>query len=194
MTAQCILLPSTAPTIANGEVSDKAECTHSVARIGCSSHLSARFLRGAVHCKKCEPIEYNVVFSVISAVFSAKLTRSTMPIYEYRCSACQFEKDALQKMADAPLVDCPNCGKPALVKLVSAAGFQLKGSGWYATDFKGSGSAKAADKPKPDGAAAATEGSNSAATEAGGSKPAEASSSKSESAAPPAPQTPGAGD
>jgi putative FmdB family regulatory protein len=62
-----------------------------------------------------------------------------MPIYEYRCSACGFEKDALQKMSDPPLVDCPSCGKPALVKLVSAAGFQLKGSGWYATDFKSSG-------------------------------------------------------
>jgi putative FmdB family regulatory protein len=117
-----------------------------------------------------------------------------MPIYEYRCSACQFEKDVLQKMADAPLVDCPSCGKPALVKLVSAAGFHLKGSGWYATDFKGSGSAKAADKPKSDSAAATGEGAKSAATEAGGSKPAETASGKSESAAPPAPATPAAGD
>ena len=77
-----------------------------------------------------------------------------MPIYEYRCSACGFEKDALQKMSDPPLVACPNCGKPALVKLVSAAGFQLKGSGWYATDFKSSGakpSAGKADLAKPDG-------------------------------------------
>ena len=70
-----------------------------------------------------------------------------MPIYEYRCSACGFEKDALQKMSDLPLVECPSCGKPALVKLVSAAGFQLKGSGWYATDFKSSGTKKpSADK------------------------------------------------
>lgn len=119
-----------------------------------------------------------------------------MPIYEYRCSACGFEKDALQKMADAPLVACPSCGKPALVKLISAAGFQLKGSGWYATDFKGSGSAKAADKAKPDGAAATADGSKSAGTESSGSKSAEPASSKSESAAPaPAPPTtPGAGD
>ena len=73
-----------------------------------------------------------------------------MPICEYRCSACGFEQDALQRMADAPLVDCPSCGKPALVKLVSVAGFQLKGSGWYATDFKGSGSGKSAEKAKPD--------------------------------------------
>jgi putative FmdB family regulatory protein len=117
-----------------------------------------------------------------------------MPIYEYRCSACGFEKDALQKMADAPLVDCPSCGKPALVKLVSAAGFQLKGSGWYATDFKESGSAKAADKPKPDGAAAATEGSKSPGTEASGSKTAEPTSSKSESAAPASSATPRVSD
>ena len=70
-----------------------------------------------------------------------------MPIYEYRCSACGFEKDALQKMSDPPLLECPSCGKPALVKLVSAAGFQLKGSGWYATDFKNSGSKPAAKTP-----------------------------------------------
>lgn len=59
-----------------------------------------------------------------------------MPIYEYRCQECGFEDEYLQKMNSAPLVDCPSCGKPALTKLVSAAGFQLKGSGWYATDFK----------------------------------------------------------
>lgn len=62
-----------------------------------------------------------------------------MPIYEYRCSACGHRKEALQRMSDAPLTDCPQCGKPALTKLVSAAGFQLKGSGWYATDFRNSG-------------------------------------------------------
>jgi putative FmdB family regulatory protein len=117
-----------------------------------------------------------------------------MPIYEYRCSACGFEKDALQKMADAPLVACPSCGKPALVKLLSAAGFHLKGSGWYATDFKGSGSAKAADKAKPEGAAAATEGSGSAGTEASGGKTAQPASNKSESATPAPSTTPGVGD
>ena len=66
-----------------------------------------------------------------------------MPIYEYRCSACGHELEALQKFSDAPLADCPSCHAATLVKLLSAAGFQLKGSGWYATDFKGSG-AKAA--------------------------------------------------
>jgi len=59
-----------------------------------------------------------------------------MPIYEYRCAACGFQKEYLQKMSDAPPTDCPQCGKPSLAKMVTAAGFQLKGSGWYATDFK----------------------------------------------------------
>jgi len=67
-----------------------------------------------------------------------------MPIYEYRCSSCGHELEALQKFSDAPLRACPSCKSDALVKLMSAAGFQLKGSGWYATDFKGSGS-----KPAP---------------------------------------------
>ena len=60
-----------------------------------------------------------------------------MPIYEYRCSSCGHELEALQKLSEAPLVACPSCNANALVKLVSASGFQLKGSGWYATDFKG---------------------------------------------------------
>ena len=67
-----------------------------------------------------------------------------MPIYEYKCSACQHEMESIQKFSDAPLVTCPACGKDALTKLVSAAGFQLKGSGWYQTDFRGSGSKPAA--------------------------------------------------
>ena len=67
-----------------------------------------------------------------------------MPIYEYRCEACGHKLEALQKLSDSPLTDCPVCGKSRLSKLVTAAGFQLKGSGWYATDFKGSGSKPAA--------------------------------------------------
>ena len=62
-----------------------------------------------------------------------------MPIYEYRCSSCGLQKDVMQKISDAPLNTCPACGKPTFSKQLSAAGFQLKGSGWYATDFKGSG-------------------------------------------------------
>ncbi|CAG9932313.1 FmdB family zinc ribbon protein [Candidatus Nitrotoga arctica] len=63
-----------------------------------------------------------------------------MPIYEYRCSSCGVQKDVMQKISDTPLTVCPACGKPTFSKQLSAAGFQLKGSGWYATDFKGSGS------------------------------------------------------
>ena len=59
-----------------------------------------------------------------------------MPIYEYRCKACGHEKEVLQRMSDKPLTKCPECGKRAFHKLVSAAGFQLKGTGWYETDFK----------------------------------------------------------
>jgi putative FmdB family regulatory protein len=66
-----------------------------------------------------------------------------MPIYEYRCGSCGFEKEYLQKVNDAPVAACPSCGSDAYVKLISAAGFQLKGSGWYATDFKNGA------KPKP---------------------------------------------
>lgn len=60
-----------------------------------------------------------------------------MPFYEYRCGSCGHEFEAMQKMSDAPLTDCPGCAQGALVKLVSAAGFRLKGGGWYETDFKG---------------------------------------------------------
>ncbi|WP_296509149.1 FmdB family zinc ribbon protein [Rhodoferax sp.] len=65
-----------------------------------------------------------------------------MPIYAYKCESCGFAKDVLQKISDAPLQDCPQCQAPAFKKQLTAAGFQLKGSGWYVTDFKG-GSAPA---------------------------------------------------
>lgn len=77
-----------------------------------------------------------------------------MPIYEYRCSACGHKKDHLQKHGDAPIAACPACGSASYAKQLSAVGFQLKGSGWYATDFKG--------------------GSCPVASEAGGSTSAEA--------------------
>ena len=64
-----------------------------------------------------------------------------MPIYEYRCSSCGHELESIQKLSDAPLLTCPACHADALVKLMSASGFQLKGSGWYATDFRGSSKA-----------------------------------------------------
>ena len=59
-----------------------------------------------------------------------------MPIYEYQCDACDHQMEALQKMSDEALTDCPSCSQPGLKKLISAAGFRLKGSGWYETDFK----------------------------------------------------------
>jgi putative FmdB family regulatory protein len=59
-----------------------------------------------------------------------------MPIYEYQCQACQNQIEALQKISDTPLLDCPQCGEASLKKKVSAAAFRLKGSGWYETDFK----------------------------------------------------------
>ncbi len=68
-----------------------------------------------------------------------------MPIYEYRCADCGFQEEYLQKVSEPPLTVCPSCGKPKFEKLLSAAGFQLKGSGWYATDFKG-GAKPAKDK------------------------------------------------
>jgi putative FmdB family regulatory protein len=75
-----------------------------------------------------------------------------MPIYDYRCSSCGVNKEVMQKMNDAVLTTCPECGKDTFVKQLSAAGFQLKGSGWYATDFKGGGS-----KPKEESAASSNE-------------------------------------
>lgn len=96
-----------------------------------------------------------------------------MPIYEYRCPSCGFQKEHLQKMSDEPLSVCPSCGTTGYAKQLSAAGFQLKGSGWYATDFKGGGTstvaAKADDKSesKPD-AKTETAASPSAAPPAGG--------------------------
>lgn len=79
-----------------------------------------------------------------------------MPIYEYRCDACGFQKEFLQKVSDAPLTDCPECTQPTLKKLLTAAGFKLKGGGWYATDFKnGSKPAKSDTASKPADAAPA---------------------------------------
>ena len=73
-----------------------------------------------------------------------------MPIYEYRCSSCGQQQEVMQKISAPLLTTCPKCGKETLVKMLTAAGFQLKGSGWYATDFKGKGSSPAA-KPAKEG-------------------------------------------
>lgn len=79
-----------------------------------------------------------------------------MPIYAYRCTACGQAKDILRKMSDPVLSECPFCGEPTFVKQVTAAGFQLKGSGWYVTDFRGDNKA-----PKAGDAAAGAEGGKS---------------------------------
>ncbi|MGH6626779.1 MAG: FmdB family zinc ribbon protein [Burkholderiaceae bacterium] len=70
-----------------------------------------------------------------------------MPIYAYKCESCGLAKDVLQKISDAPLTDCPHCGAPAFKKQLTAAGFQLKGSGWYVTDFRGGSASSGTSAP-----------------------------------------------
>ena len=95
-----------------------------------------------------------------------------MPIYAYKCASCGHAKDVLQKVSDPALTDCPQCGKSTFAKQLTAAGFQLKGSGWYATDFKGSstGAAAAASSDSPsDSGGSDTATATAAATPCGGS-------------------------
>jgi putative FmdB family regulatory protein len=89
-----------------------------------------------------------------------------MPIYEYRCDACGHELEAMQKMSDAPLSECPKCGEKALKKQLSAAGFRLKGGGWYETDFKSGKQKNLHDsgKKKPGAKKKAAAGSGSSKT------------------------------
>ncbi|MFT3813937.1 MAG: zinc ribbon domain-containing protein [Acidovorax sp.] len=93
-----------------------------------------------------------------------------MPIYAYKCSACGHAKDVLQKISDAPLTVCPACGAEAFSKQVTAAGFQLKGSGWYVTDFRGGSSGG------PGTSAPATESKDAGKAEAPAAAPAPAAS------------------
>lgn len=79
-----------------------------------------------------------------------------MPIYAYQCAACGHAKDVLQKVSDAPLTVCPACGATAFSKQVTAAGFQLKGNGWYQTDFKGGTSSAKSETPACDTGGCAT--------------------------------------
>lgn len=76
-----------------------------------------------------------------------------MPIYEYSCKSCGYEKDVLQKLNDAPLTQCPECAEHTFVKKISAAGFRLKGSGWYETDFKSGAKKNLASSDKDKGSA-----------------------------------------
>jgi putative FmdB family regulatory protein len=94
-----------------------------------------------------------------------------VPIYEYRCADCGHQQEFLQKAADAPLTVCTKCGKDSFSKLLSAPGFQLKGSGWYATDFKnkgGSSTAKADAKKDSGGSSEGGDGGKQAASAACG--------------------------
>jgi putative FmdB family regulatory protein len=91
---------------------------------------------------------------------------TAMPIYAYRCSACGHAKDVLQKMSDPALTTCPSCGAESFSKQVTAAGFQLKGSGWYATDFRNGGSSSGATSAPSTGPAASP-----APSDGGGSSP-----------------------
>ena len=117
-----------------------------------------------------------------------------MPIYAYKCAECGHQMDVIRKVSDPPLTDCPSCGKPALVKQVTAAGFQLKGAGWYVTDFRDQGSGKKKDTAKPDEKAATdqstdskTETKSDSKTETADSKGATKTETKTDSSAKPGP-------
>ena len=82
-----------------------------------------------------------------------------MPIYEYQCQSCGHEHEALQKMSAEPLIHCPACSEPELKKKISAAGFRLKGSGWYETDFKGGNKKNVVGEAEPKSKPASKSGS-----------------------------------
>ena len=106
-----------------------------------------------------------------------------MPIYAYKCESCGHAKDVLQKMSDDPLTKCPSCGAPTFNKQLTAAGFQLKGSGWYATDFKGGAAATSAPAVAGTAGGAAGAVSPSTSSDTGGSSPAAEPSASVASAA-----------
>jgi putative FmdB family regulatory protein len=109
-----------------------------------------------------------------------------MPIYAYRCAACGHAKDVLQKLSDAPLTACPACGAPQFEKQVTAAGFQLKGSGWYVTDFR-EGANKKADKPAEKSADAKTDAKADTKSADAAASPAPAATPAAAAAPSPAP-------
>ena len=109
-----------------------------------------------------------------------------MPIYAYKCTACGFAKDVLQKMSDAPLTECPSCGKAAFAKQLTAPGFQLKGSGWYVTDFRDGNKGGGAKEKPAGGDAAASNAAAPAAPAAPAPAPAAAAPATGSSPAAPA--------
>jgi putative FmdB family regulatory protein len=107
-----------------------------------------------------------------------------MPIYEYRCDSCGFQKEYIQRMSDALLTDCPECKKATFNKMVTAAGFQLKGGGWYVTDFKGGGNSAAGASKKSEEKQSDSTGKSETADAAKSEKPkAEATTAPSAPAA-----------
>ena len=94
-----------------------------------------------------------------------------MPIYEYRCESCEHRLEKLQRMSDGQLVDCPECQKPALKRLVSAAAFRLKGSGWYETDFKKDNKRNLADSSSTNSATSSDKEAEKPAAESKVKKP-----------------------
>lgn len=97
-----------------------------------------------------------------------------MPIYAYRCDECGFAKDVLQKISDPVLTVCPSCGKSSFKKQVTAAGFQLKGTGWYVTDFRGGQAPATGTAPATDGGGAAASGGSASSAPAAAQAPAAA--------------------
>jgi putative FmdB family regulatory protein len=127
---------------------------------------------------------------IIEGFANARPTPFIMPIYAYKCASCGYAKDVLQKISDAPLTVCPSCNAEAFAKQVTAAGFQLKGSGWYATDFRnGQTPAKpAGDKAGAD--AKPAEGAPAAKTDSATAAPAAAPAPAPAAATPPASSSP----
>ncbi len=105
-----------------------------------------------------------------------------MPIYEYQCQSCKHLHEALQKVSDAPLVDCPACGAPQLRKKISAAGFRLKGGGWYETDFKTGGKKNLVTGGDDKGSTPAAAPAPAAAADSGGSAKGAAKGSEAKTA------------
>ena len=124
---------------------------------GCCAHiLQAWFSRHSFY----DTIATLLLGCLHLLVVNLLIRGSCMPIYEYQCESCNHALEALQKLSDAPLVDCPACGKASLKKQISAAGFRLSGGGWYETDFK---SGKKKNLAGDAGSSSASSGSSSSA-------------------------------
>jgi putative FmdB family regulatory protein len=114
-----------------------------------------------------------------------------MPIYAYRCEACGYARDVLQKISDAPLTECESCGKPEFKKQLTAAGFQLKGSGWYVTDFRnGPGDGKAKSEKSEGGTTTNAETTTTSTSAKSDSAPASASTKTTTTSTDSKPSTP----